>query len=72
MNKITSEILHWLHANNIPADGVKVVIEFPTDDAGMRAKFAIDREIENLSIGYMRPLGEIETMNGIGVSLRTK
>lgn len=71
MNTITSMISHWLAKSDIEREGVKIVLEFPTEEAARRTEMTIKREIEPLmSYTINRTFNEVETMNGIGLALR--
>lgn len=71
LNDITARINHWLAKNDLPREGVRVVIEFPTKDSACRAEMVVKREIEPM-MAYLvtgGSFGEVEKMNGIGMSL---
>jgi hypothetical protein len=72
MNHVTRAVHNWLMENNLPIEGVRVVIEFPSKESAGRAEMCIKREVEPMMRDY-RPgasFGQLETMNGIGLTLR--
>lgn len=71
LKAITLRLRHWLNKNNIETEGVHLTIEFPNYRTACEAEMAIKREIEPLqaySVGGA--FGRIETMNGIGLTLK--
>jgi hypothetical protein len=72
MNEITSRIGHWLKSQNLPTDGVRIILELPTEEAMYRTEAAIKREIVPYLAYHItgKTFGAIETMNGIGFTLR--
>lgn len=71
-NEITSRISHWLAKNDIGREGVRIILEFPNEEGVRRAEMAIKHEIEPMMAHYVTggTFGAIETMNGLGLSLR--
>lgn len=71
MNEITSRVGRWLAESNIPLKGVKIILEFPDRNSLYRAEMTIKRELTHAMHYRVRPnFGEIETMNGLGLTLR--
>jgi predicted nucleotidyltransferase len=72
MNEITARISHWLAANNLEHEGVRIVLEFPTKAGAQKAEMTIKREVEPMMAHYVTggSFGAIETMNGLGLTLR--
>lgn len=73
MNEITLRIGDWLKSKNLPTDGVRIVLEFPNERVTCEAEAAIKRETEPYRAFEMTggKFGAIETMNGIGLALRS-
>lgn len=72
LDDITARIRHWLKKNDLPLDGVKIVFEFPDQETAYRTEKCIKQEIEPM-LAYQATggtFGAIETMNGLGLSLR--
>lgn len=72
LNDITARIGHWLEKNDLPRDGIKIILEFPDQETAYRAEMCIKQEIEPM-LAYQATggtFGAIETMNGLGLSLR--
>jgi hypothetical protein len=70
MERVTRALMHWLAKNNIPYDGVRLIVEFPEDRYVHAAQACITRDLQPIMMQYTKPFGEIETMNGIKLSLR--
>ena len=47
---VSGELHAWLTRNGISADGVSIVLRFPTDEAAERAAFYVKREFELTSM----------------------
>lgn len=74
LNDVTGRIGHWLLKNDLRREGVNIIIEFPDKETAFRAEQAIKREIEPMLAYHVTggTFGAIETMNGLGLSLRVK
>jgi hypothetical protein len=72
MDLITHMINSWLAKNNLGPEGVRIIIEFLDQEDAYRAEMTIKREIEPYLAHYVTggTFGAIETMNGLGLSLR--
>lgn len=74
LNEITIRINRWLRQADLPVDGVRIVLEFPSKASAMRAEAQIKMETEPM-LAYANTggtFGKIETMNGLGLSLRVR
>lgn len=67
----TRAINQWLHSHNINPEGVRVVVEFPSDSALHHAKAALERDLRPLMLDMTRPAPACDTMNGIGLVFRS-
>lgn len=72
LNDITMRLHHWLKKNDLPVEGVHLTLEFPDKDSACRAEMSIKREIEPMQAYIVtgRSFGKIETMNGLGLTLK--
>lgn len=71
MEQVIRELHTWLCRNNIPREGVRLIVEFPNRDAAHQAESEIQREIQPLLPGRAL-FGQIETLMGIGLTLRAR
>lgn len=69
MEQVTRALNHWLAKNNIPADGVKIIIEFPEKRYAHAAEACIKCDTQPWAAHAMGNFGGVETMNGLGLSL---
>lgn len=74
LNDITRRLGHWLAVHGLPTEGVSLTIEFPKNHDVFLAQDAIRRELEPLCQfhGLRSSFGYAATMNGIGLTLRSK
>jgi hypothetical protein len=70
MQHVTRALFDWLSQNNIETEGVRIVVEFPNEHLARIAEACIQREIEPMLRYYNEKFGQVDTMNGIGLSLR--
>ena len=70
MEHVTRALNHWLAKNNIPTNGVKITIEFPERRHAEAAEACIQRDLNGMTLYGTGNFGRIETMNGLGLSLR--
>ena len=71
LNHVTRAMHNWLMENNIPLEGVRLIVEFPDKATAGHAEMCIKREIEPMLACQLTggTFGKIETMNGVGLSL---
>jgi hypothetical protein len=69
MIRLTGALKTWLAEQLIEYDGVRIVIEFPTEESLHRAEMAIKREIEPMLFAGPEFGSRMSTMNGIALSL---
>lgn len=67
MNALTRLLRNWLLKNDLPVEGVRLVLEFPKREQGAIAKSRIHQELAEFQLDGF---GRIETMNGLGLVLR--
>lgn len=72
MEQTMRALSHWLTKNNIPIEGVKIIIEFPEQRHAAAAEMCIRRDLEPMMLYRAPTFGKMETMNGIGLSLRSR
>lgn len=74
MNELTHHVRRWLASNMVETEGVRIVLEFPTEREAIKAEMAIKRELQPMERFYRTGdnFGQIETMNGLGLILRVK
>ena len=70
VENVTRALNHWLAKHNIPATGVKIIIEFPERRHAEAAEVCIQLDLEPMIQYRGGNFGRIETMNGLGLSLR--
>lgn len=70
MRFITAALRDWLLSHGFPVEGVRIIIEFPTEKIARRAEVCAINESTPWAVGsFGRFVG---TMNGIGVKLTAR
>jgi hypothetical protein len=67
MIEFTDALRRWLTMNNIPLEGVKIVLEFTDARSAHEAQMTIKRDMES---PLLPSFGEVRTCNGFPLSLR--
>lgn len=72
MEHVTRALNYWLAKNNIPTEGVRIVIEFPEERHAHAAEMCIKRDLEPTLQYVSGTFGKMDTMHGIGLTLRAR
>lgn len=76
INDVTGRLKAWLEANQIPVDGLTVILNFRDSDAAARFDWVLNKELEAFAMAWSQAPGQwtVTTnfkMNGLSMKVES-